>query len=165
MVQEKEVISKEDATRQVHSMITRLAWLHYAFARTLMKELGDKKGKELSKKAVALYGELVGKKAKEKTLAKGLPLTRENYSDDLPSLGWGDSERAEVEGEKRRRVYTCHLAKVWKELGDPEAGRLYCFVDQAKYEAYNPELVCVHEKNVLDGDPYCEIAVRPKKKQ
>jgi len=164
MSEKQEMVSKEEAARQVQSMITRLAWLHYAFARTLMKELGDKKGKELSKKAVALYGELVGKKAKEKTLAKGLPLTRENYSDDLPSLGWGDSERVEVEGEKRGRVYTCYLAKVWKELGDPEIGRLYCFVDQAKYEAYNPELVCVHVKNVLDGDPYCELAVRTKKK-
>ena len=145
-------------------MITRLAWLHYAFARTLIKELGEKKGKELSKKAVALYGELVGKGAKEKTLAKGLPLTRENYSDDLPSLGWGDSEKLEVEEEKRSRVYTCHLAKVWKDLGAPEIGRLYCFVDQAKYEAYNPDLVCVHVKNVLDGDPCCELAVRPKGK-
>jgi hypothetical protein len=165
MAQDQEMISKEEASRQVESMITRLAWLHYAFARTLMKELGDKQGKELSKKAVALYGELVGKKAKEKTLAQGLPLTKENFSNDLPSLGWGDSGKVEVEGEKRARVYTCHLAKVWKELGDPEIGRLYCFVDQAKYEAYNPELVCVHEKNVLDGDPYCELAVRPRKKQ
>jgi predicted hydrocarbon binding protein len=159
-----EMISKEEAARQVHSMITRLAWLHYAFARTLMKELGEEKGKALSKKAVALYGELVGKGAQAKTKAKGLPLTRENYSEDLPSLGWGHSETVEVEGEKRRRVYTCHLAKIWKELGAPEVGRLYCFVDQAKYEAYNPELVCVHVKNVLDGDPYCELAVRSKKK-
>ena len=104
MSEKEEMISKKEASRQVHSMITRLAWLHYAFARTLIKELGEKKGKDLSKKAVALYGELVGKKAKEKTLAKGLPLSRENYQDDLPSLGWGDSERVEVEGEKRARV-------------------------------------------------------------
>jgi hypothetical protein len=25
-------------------------------------------------------------------------------------------------------------------------------------------LECVHTKNVLDGDPYCELAVRSKKK-
>lgn len=42
-------------------------------------------------------------------------------------------------------------------------GRIYCFVDQAKYEAYNPGLECVHVKNVLDGDPYCELAVRKKR--
>ena len=101
---------------------------------------------------------------KEKTLAKGLPLIRENFQDDLPDLGWADREKVEVEGEKRSRTYTCHLAKVWQELGAPELGRIYCFVDQAKYEAYNPEMECVHTKNVLDGDPYCELAVRPKKK-
>jgi hypothetical protein len=38
-------------------------------------------------------------------------------------------------------------------------------MDQAKYQAYNPELECVHVKNVLDGDPYCELAIRTKKKQ
>jgi hypothetical protein len=38
-------------------------------------------------------------------------------------------------------------------------------VDQAKYEAYDPDLECVHTKNVLDGDPYCELAVRSKKKK
>lgn len=161
----QEMISKEEAGRQVHSMITRLAWLHYAFTRTLIKELGDKKGKEMAKKAIALYGELVGRRSKEKTLAERLPLSPENYSDDLPSLGWADSEAVEVEGEKRRRVYMCHLAKIWKELGAPEIGRLYCYVDQAKFEAYNPDLVCVHVKNVLDGDPYCELAVRSKKRR
>ena len=62
-------------------------------------------------------------------------------------------------------VHVCHLAEVWKELGAPELGRLYCFVDQAKYKAYNPDLECVHVKNVLDGDPYCELAVRTGEKE
>ncbi len=39
-------------------------------------------------------------------------------------------------------------------------GRIYCYMDQAKYTAYNPELKCVHVKNILDVDPYCELAVR-----
>jgi hypothetical protein len=165
MADKKEMIAKEEAFQQVKSMITRAALIHYAFTKTLVDELGEKKGKALAKKAAQLYGELVGKRVKEKTLAKGLPLTRENFQDDLPDLGWAEREKVEVEGEKRSRVYTCHLAKVWQELGAPELGRIYCFVDQAKYEAYNPELQCVHVKNVLDGDPYCELAVRTKKKQ
>jgi len=44
----------------------------------------------------------VGKRVKEKTLAQGLPLIRENFQDDLPDLGWVDRER--VEGEKRSRT-------------------------------------------------------------
>jgi hypothetical protein len=146
-------------------MITRAALIQYAFTKTLIEGLEEKKGKKLARKAIKLYGEGVGKRVKEKTLAQGLPLIRENFQDDLPDLGWVDRERVEVEGEKRPRTYTCHLAKVWQELGVPDLGRLYCFVDQAKYQAYNPELQCVHVKNVLDGDPYCELAVRTKKKQ
>ena len=165
MAEKKETIGKEEAFQQVKSMITRAALIHYAFAKTLVDELGEKKGKALTKKAALLYGKMVGKRVKEKTLAKGLPLTRENFQDDLPNLGWAEREKVEVDGEKRSRVYTCHLAKVWQELGAPDLGRLYCFVDQAKYEAYNPELQCVHVKNVLDGDAYCELAVRTKEKQ
>ena len=164
MTVKKEVVSKEEAFEQIKSMITRTALIHYAFTKTIMEELGKEKGKVLAKKAVMLYGEIVGKRAKEIAEAKGLPATAENFPNDLPSLGWSDRERVVVDGEKRARVHTCYLAQVWKDLGVPEIGRLYCFVDQAKYKAYNPELECVHTKNTLDGEPYCELAVRSKKK-
>jgi hypothetical protein len=165
MPPKKEMITREEAFRQVKSMITRAALIHYAFTKTLVDELGEKKGKALAKKAIELYGREVGKRVKNQTLARGLPLTRDNFQDDLPDLGWAEREKVEVEGEKRSRVYTCHLAEVWQELGVPELGRLYCFVDQAKYQAFNPKLQCVHVKNVLDGDAYCELAVRTKKKR
>ncbi len=163
MAEKREMITKEEAFQQVKSMITRAALIHWAFAKTLIDDLGEKKGKALAKKAIELYGKEVGRRVKDRTLARSLPLTRENFQDDLPDLGWAEREKVEVEGEKRSRVYTCHLARVWQELGVPELGRIYCFVDQAKYEAYNPELQCVHVKNVLDGDAYCELAVRPRK--
>lgn len=115
-------------------------------------------------KAIRSYGEKVGSKVKEDTLAKGLDLLVENYQEDLPTLGW-EIEKVVVDGEPRSRVTVCHLANVWKELGAPEIGRLYCYVDQAKYHAYHPDLECVHTKNVLSGDPYCELAVRSKKGQ
>jgi predicted hydrocarbon binding protein len=159
------MISKDEAFSQLKSMITRTALIHYAFTKTIIDELGKEKGKELAKKAIRLYGEMVGKKVRENTLAKGLPTLAENFQNDLPTLGWADREKVVVEGEKRARVHTCYLAEAWKELGVPEIGRLYCFVDQAKYEAYNPDLECVHTQNVLDGDPYCELAVRSRKKK
>ena len=161
---EKEMISREEASEQVLSIINRLALVYYCFSNTLIKELGEEKGKEIVKKAIYLYGEWVGKRVKEKTLAKGLPTLPENFQDDLPSLGWQDKEKVIVDGEKRSRIYTCYLAKAWKELEAPGLGRLYCHVDQAKYKAYNPDLECVHIKNVLDGDPYCELAVRTREK-
>ena len=165
MVEKKEMISREEARAQVKSMVTRAALIHYAFTKTLIDELGAEKGKTLAKKAIQLYGGLVGKRVKERTMAKGLPLLPENFLDDLPALGWEERETLEVEGDMRARIYACHLARVWQELGAPEMGRIYCFVDQAKYQAYNPELECVHTRNALDGDPYCELAVRKRKKR
>lgn len=163
MAGKMEMITREEAFQQVKSMITRAALIHWAFTQTLVEELGEKKGKALAKKAIRRYGREVGRRVKERTLAKGLPLTRENFQDDLPGLGWAEREKVEVEGEERSRIYTCLLARVWQELGVPELGRIYCFVDQAKYEGFNPELQCVHVKNVLDGDAFCEMAVRPIK--
>jgi nitroreductase len=65
-----------------------------------------------------------------------------------------------VEGEERVRVYHCPLAAEWLLWGDPALARLYCGVDQAKIKAFNPEYEYVHVRNILDGDPYCELAVR-----
>ena len=86
----------------------------------------------------------------------------ENYQEDLPRFGW-NIENVVVDGEPRARIHACNLAKAWNELGDPALGRLYCYMDQAKYTAYNSELECIHVKNTLDGDPYCELAIRKKK--
>lgn len=162
MSEEKEMVSKEEARRQVLSIINRMALLHYCFSKTLVEELGGKKGRELIRKAIDHYGEKVGKKVKEKTLAKRLETLPEYYQEDLPVFGWS-VERVMVDGEPRARVHACHLASVWKELGAADLGRLYCYVDQAKYKAYNPELECVHVKNILDGGRYCELAVRKRK--
>jgi hypothetical protein len=159
---EKPTIDREKAFREVLAIIRRTALIHYCYAKTLVEELGEERGRELILKAIRLYGEEVGKGVREAALAKGLELRPENYQEDLPSLGW-EIERVVVDGEPRARVHVCHLANVWKELGAPELGRLYCRVDQAKYEAYNPDLVCVHESNLLDGDRFCELAVRSKR--
>lgn len=158
---EKDKISRKQASKEVLSIIRRAALIHYCYGKTLIEELGEEQGKELILKAIQSYGEAVGKRVREETMAKELDLLVENYQEDLPKLGW-EIEKVNVEGEQRARVHVCHLAEVWKELGASEIGRLYCFVDQAKYSAYNPDLECIHIKNVLDGDPYCELAVRSK---
>jgi hypothetical protein len=114
-------------------------------------------------KAIQFYGEAVGQKVKKETLGKGLDLLAENYQQDLPSLRW-KKERVVVEGEWKARVHVCHLANVWKELGVPEIGRLYCsMLIRQNIEPITPNLECIHVKNVLEGDSSCEIAVRPKR--
>jgi hypothetical protein len=163
MPAKKEKITQEEATRQVLSIVNRMALLHYSFAKTLVRELGGKKGKEMARKAIDFYGKQVGKQVREKTKAKGLETLLENYQEDLPLLGW-NMEKIVVGGEPRLRIHACNLAKAWNDLGAPSLGRLYCYMDQAKYKAFNPDLECVHVKNTLDGDPCCELAIRSKKK-
>ena len=163
MARKKEMLTQEEATRQVLSIVNRMALLHYSYAKTLIRELGARKGKEVTRKAIDFYGRQVGKQVRERTKAKGLQTLLENYQEDLPLLGW-NMEKVVVDGEPRVRIYDCNLAKAWNKLGAPGLGRLYCYMDQAKYTAYNPKLECVHAKNTLDGDPCCELAIRAKKK-
>lgn len=148
---------EEDVRRALH----RAALLYRHFAETLDRELGREKALELIKKAIWAYGTAVGEAAKERTGAKGLPLTPENFSDDLPSVGWV-SRPTTVDGEAVTEITTCAFAEEWRDM-DPQLARLYCFVDQSKTEAYNPEYTCVHLMNRLDGDAFCRLAVRKKR--
>jgi len=52
------------------------------------------------------------------------------------------------------------MARIWKEYGEDELGRLYCYVDPAKYMSFNPRFKLVHIKALPDGDDYCELTVR-----
>ncbi len=166
----KETIPFKEAKRAVELTARRLGLLHLSFARTLVNELGEKKGKELIMKAIKDYGERIGKEVRESVIDQGLDLIPENYgtgkSRDLPEFGMHENrERVEVDGERRMRVYGCAMAKVWTEYGEDKLGRLYCYVDPAKYMAFNPDFKLIHIKALPDGDEYCEFTIRPTTEQ
>ena len=166
MTTEAKTVPLEEAREQVRKVCARLGLLHIAFARTLVDELGEKKGKELILKAIKDYGTKVGEEAKAHAAAKGLDNSPENFQSDLPLYGMHDGgEKVEVEGETRRRAFGCVMGKVWNELGEGELGRLYCYVDSAKYMAFNPEYKLAHVKALPDGDGCCELVVRPTTEQ
>jgi len=162
MEHKDEVISKKEALEKVQRALRRGALIYHYFCETLVEEFGEEKGKELIRKAVDAYGERIGWEAKKKAQDKGLPLSPENFESDLPDEAW-KTEVVIVDGEERVRVFHCPLASEWMEWGDPEKARLYCYVDQAKMTGFNPEYEYIHVKNLLDGDPYCELVVRRKK--
>ncbi len=153
------MIPKAEALNQIKLGLRRASLIYHYFCETMIDELGEEKGTEMIKKAVDAYGTHVGLAARRKANEKGLALTPENFENDLPFLAW-ETESVIVDGEERRRVHHCPLAKEFLNLGDPKRGRLYCWVDQAKMKAFNPEYEYVHVKNILDGDPYCELVVR-----
>lgn len=159
---EKETAALEEAKEQVRKVCVRLGLLHLSFAKILVDELGEKKGKELILKAIKDYGIRVGERVKANVTARGLENIPANYKGDVPLYGMHTySEVVEVDGEKRKRAHGCVMGKVWNELGESELGRLYCYVDPAKYMAFNPNFKLIHTKALPDGDEYCELVVRP----
>ncbi len=167
MTIKEETVTLEDAKQQVRRVCLRLGLLHLSFSRTLVNELGEEKGKELILKAIKDYGIRIGKKAKTDAIAQGLDNSLANMKGDLPSYGMHKrgGKTVEVDGETKRRVYGCVMAEVWNELGEGELGRLYCYVDPAKYMAFNPSFKLFHTRALPDGDEYCELVVRPTTEQ
>lgn len=158
----EETIKKSEGKEQVVLALRRLAFYHATMVEVLREKLGDEEGRALAHEVVDRYGRKIGASARDRTDEKGLEPTSLNYSEDLPFLGF-DAKRIS-EDPLTIRVNECPLAKVWKELDCEEDGALYCWVDQAKYDEYNPDLVCTHKTHCLrDGKSYCDVMVEPKK--
>jgi hypothetical protein len=158
-------LTPKECAAEVRLIAQRLALMYHFFATTLVEELGRGEGERLIQKAIEAYGVHVGTNSRAQVEALGLPPTPENASKaaDLPAYGWETGMRQDENGERFPVVYSCPFAETWKELG-PEAerlGRLYCWVDQAKQKGYNPDYEFLTTRNVLEGDPWCEFAVRP----
>jgi hypothetical protein len=165
MTEQPDQITVQECSNEIQLLARRTGLLHYYFSRAIVDRLGEEEGKALIKEAIWAYGRHCGQAVREGVEAMGLPLTEENYGRvrDLPKYGW-DSDMVRLpDGEKRPIVTYCPIAAALQELGPDavELGRLYCYVDQGKYEGYNPDMEFIHAQNVLDGDPYCEFLVRP----
>ena len=162
MPKQPEMIPVEEAREGIADMTKRVALLHMAYARTLVQELGEQRGKELIRKAIWEYGTKIGERTRQRVISKGLEPTIKNVDkgSDLPGLVFG-LESVEVDGERRVRSHGCVLADVWHEYGEDELGGLYCLVDPAKTQAYCPDWTIVHLKRIPVGDEYCELAIRP----
>ena len=157
----KKLVSAEEAREAIQDMTRRVALLHLAFSRTLVDELGEERGRDLIRKAIWDYGTRIGERRRQRIAAMGLEPSLENTSkvSDLSPLGW-DRTSTVVDGEPRTQVRGCILAQTWKEYGEEELGDLYCLVDPANMQTYNPDFTMVHVKKALAGDEYCEIAIR-----
>ena len=164
MENQNEMIPKAEALRQINLALRRTAMLYHAFGETLIKELGKEQGISLVKKAIESYGTDVGLAARETAEKKSVPLKPENFESDLPTMAW-KTEEVVIDGEKRVRVHFCPLAKELLDMEEAERARLYCWVDQAKMHAFNPGYEFLHLKNLIDGDPYCEMVIRPVEKE
>lgn len=154
-------VALEEALEGGRNVVRRLALLHMAYARTLVDALGEEEGRRLVEQAIRRYGALIGERTRQRVEAQGLEPTPEHFAagSDLSPLLF-PSEPAVAEGERRSRSASCLLAEVWAEYGEEALGALYCLVDPAKMEAYNPAWTMVHTRRLPLGDACCEFAVR-----
>jgi hypothetical protein len=76
---EQETITTAEAAAQIKLGLRRAALIYHHFARTLVEELGEARGRELIKKAVESYGAHVGCDARRKAQAKELDLNPDNF--------------------------------------------------------------------------------------
>lgn len=162
MTEDKDLIPSDQARRAVQDMTRRVGLLHMCYARTLVDELGDEKGRELIKKAIWSYGTKIGERTRGRVEAIGLEPTLENMGKggDLSPIGF-DHREVIVEGETRTQSLSCAMAEIWQEYGEENLGGLYCLVDPAKMQSYDPHWTWVHTRKIPDGEPYCELVVRP----
>jgi hypothetical protein len=145
MAEKEGFVSVEETTHEVEAAITRLALLHLSFSRTLVEELGEKKGKELIVRSILEYGKRVGERTK-----RGLP--------DLPKYGVHG-------GWKDGKLYGCALAKTFHEYGEEDVGCLYCYVDPAKSMVVDPDHKFIHKDCAACGDDYCTFERVPTTKK
>ncbi len=160
-------VAEDGWEHDVWLMARRTALLYHFMASAIVRRLGEEEGLKLVKEAVWKYGEHCGRAVRESLEKQGLPATEENFSrvPDLPSRGWRAEKVQLPDGEVQDRLTLCPLAETWMELDeDTTLARLYCFVDQSKLAGYScGELECIHAHNVLDGDDFCEIVIRPSR--
>ena len=159
-----DVISLEEAKKQVALASRRLGLLHLAFAEVLVNEMGEEDGKKCVARAIKEYSRKIGNAKRDKASSMGLEPSAETFFEvsDLPSIGMHEGvEEVEVDGETRYRAYGCVMGRVWQEFGADELGRIYCYVDPASSMEFDRKCKFVHTKAIPDGDEYCELAMRP----
>ncbi len=162
MSTQPEMVTLEEAKEQVRIVSQMLGRLHIAYARTIVDELGEKKGKKLILKAIKRAVSRRAQKAKEQLAAEGREPTFENRPSANRFKYYGMLERREdvnTLGERRWRAYGCAMGEVWRDMGEGELGHLYCYVDPFATMTSTPEYTNRHER-LLCRDGYCEGAVR-----
>ena len=164
MPDKDKMVSLEEAAAQVKVVAVRLGLMHLAFARTLVEELGEEKGKNVVLKAIMEYGRLVGER--NRAGKQDLPFygLHEKYSHcnrdyvDAREVPKGKDGKTDYSDFK---AHDCVLAQVFLEYDEPELGSLYCFVDAAKSMAADPHDKLIHTACQVCGDDHCAFETIP----
>lgn len=158
-------MSRQEVRDAVGRMAEFTALLYYHLTKAIIEEYGEA-AKPVIQKAIRQFGLERGRNIARKVKEDGQELTIANLDKyyDMPiSQGWGPSADYEG-GVKQSRTEDCTFANVWLEKSWAEVGRIYCEVDPAIREGYNPDIEYTPDRNILKGDPFCSSVTRYKDK-
>lgn len=155
----------EKNKENIQRMAIFSAQLYYHLTKAIVDDFGEEAAERVIKKGIYEFGLERGKNIAEKVKAKGLKLSNENLDKfyDMPiDEGWSP-EREEDEKEVTYGVTrSCIFADYWISKNWQKFGRLYCEVDPAIREGFNPKLSYEPQTNILDGDDICSAYTRYK---
>ena len=156
-----DVLGHGVTTESLQQFADYTARLYYFMARKMVEKLGPEEGKQAIEEAIVEFGRFRGEKVREKVQAAGLPLTMENEYKyhDLPigTTIWEAFSRFE-DGKKVSEITRCPFGNMWKSMNADELGILYCAIDYAIWEGYNPEIKYERHKCIFEGDPTCVMS-------
>jgi len=109
-------IGIEQAGKALASVSRRIALLHLAYAKAIVKELGEERGTRLISEAIKDYAVKIGEKIRMEVEKKGLETTPENFGEgdsyalpDFPGMHTGRETVKAADGSTRYRAYGCVL--------------------------------------------------------
>lgn len=155
----EETISKATAVAEVRKACFHFADLYFHFSKTLIDELGLKKGKELIERSVRSRAVDRGTKLRATAEALGIAPTNDNFYSvtDIPFLGWDTSL-----GREHCPYAAAWLARYDEEPWFPEIAAFYCDVnDPLVSEVFTGDTTHTITKNVLRGDDICDRVYFP----
>ena len=154
-----------DAHEALEKMGKIFALLFGHMAKATVDRFGEE-GRKAVVEGVTAFGRQRGEGIRERVLAQGLPLTIENFyaNHDLAHVNAGFEMTLSIgkEWDAQALVTRCPFAEVWQEMGQPELGSIYCLVDEAMLEGYNPDLVLIRPTTIIRGHANCQFIWQQK---
>ena len=148
-----------DKTRDaVQRMAVFSAQLYYHLTKAMVESFGEEAAEKAIAKGIHEFGLERGRNIAEKVKSEGLELSNANLDRfyDMPiDEGWAPEREENEEAVTFGVTKSCVFADYWRSKDWARIGRLYCEVDLAIREGYNPKLNYVPQSNILDGDAEC----------
>ena len=150
---------------ELNDLVRFTALLYYHLAKEVVQAFGQE-GEKAIARAMENLGQERGMTIKAKVEEEGLPLTLENLARfyDLPLAGaWRTTARISPRRATHMVEY-CPFAQVWRQRKAENLGLLYCKVEDALKQAYNPDIVFEQSKSLMAGQDCCLISAKLKEK-